>query len=120
MPDLKHLTEPAARSTIVKPFIHVGGTDPEMLIEQYEKALRAIKEAIKFVALSAPHDRDYPVYDHETRTLVHKEHRARLDALNLLAEDYRVLLLHAVDEKTRRDEVRAKHAKAAPQSEAAP
>ena len=87
------------------PTIHINGTSPEMLVEGYLEARRAVeaaKDAINKIEFNA---RDYYTQGGRAWDEAVKEHRARLNALQQVSEELLELAAHcqdAADERERR------------------
>ena len=77
------------------PTIHLNGTSPERLAEQYSEARVAVLRAIEALHAASPHGRDYyPTPGAYQRAAA--EHAARCAALNAVAQDLSHLEAHCL------------------------
>ena len=78
------------------PTIHLNGTRPERLAEQYSEARLAVLRAIKALDAASPHGRDYYLTPGAYQRAA-AEHAARRVALNAVYWDLSSLEEHCVD-----------------------
>ena len=82
------------------PTIHRNGTAREDLIRQYERATRAVHDAIDAVRHIECHGRDYYVQasvGRDPTCEAHSEHCARIQALEKVRSELELLWTHCVD-----------------------
>lgn len=69
------------------PTIHLNGSSPDRLIEEWDAAYQAIGDAITALAQCAPNGRDYYPLGIAAYRTAENEHRARLTALHGIRDD---------------------------------
>jgi hypothetical protein len=86
---------------MLKPTIHLNGTDARSLFEGYKTAHEAVKAAQRALAQCAPNGRDYYVQKFNpplgALNEAMAEHRARMAALETIERDLETLGLHVMD-----------------------
>lgn len=80
------------------PTVHLNGTSAEDLIQQYRKAYRATQDALKALAESAPHGRDYYVQSDGAFEKARKEHESRAERLRAVSDELLELALQVQDQ----------------------
>lgn len=81
-----------------KPIIHLNGDSARDLVEQYSDAAMAIEDAIKEVAQTYPHMRNYYVDpDPEAGQRAQEQHESRLTRLLEVKEELKQLAMHCAD-----------------------
>jgi len=93
--------------TVEAPVIHLNGSHPDRLEEDFTEIRHALIAAFDKLATSGPNQRDYYVLAPEAEArraweAAVAEHRARLDTLNKLIADFEALQRHASDAAERR------------------
>ena len=78
------------------PTIHINGTSPERLAEQYSEARVAVLRAIEALHAASPHGRDYYVVPGAYQRAA-AEHAARVTALEAVARELSALEGHCID-----------------------
>jgi ADP-dependent phosphofructokinase/glucokinase len=72
-------------STLILPLIHLGGTSPVTLMEDYSAARLALEEALRLLSVSY-HDRDYYQHGIDKHREARGQHLARCAAIgNVIA-----------------------------------
>lgn len=101
-PPTSQSTESAMSETkLTVPTVHLNGTGKKGLLEQYEDAGHALREAIDKLRGTAPHGRDYYVSkDPDALRKATEEHRARLIKLSDVLIELQELAI-AVNEQGR-------------------
>ena len=79
---------------IALPTIHLNGSCPSHLLEEYTAALSAVVSAREALAKCSPNARDYYPQGDAAGRLALSEHMARLSALDAVADDLRKLARH--------------------------
>lgn len=79
------------------PIIHLNGTSPKSLADDYEKALRAILKAQDALDETAPNGRDYYPGGDWAFERATKQHRERVDVLARLHDDIAAIYEHILD-----------------------
>lgn len=69
---------------MTKPTIHSNGDRAETLVENYQKAARALQAALEALAETHPNARNFYPQGEEAIRASRAEHSARLDALNAI------------------------------------
>lgn len=90
-----------------KPTIHLNGSSPDTLYEQYTNASRAIAEAIDALREAAPHGRDYYPQEGDGIREATAEHVARLAKLESVLAEVKELTRHVANERSVRERRRA-------------
>lgn len=72
---------------MTKPTIHLNGSSPEALVDNYEKAFRAIRTAEGALQDAAPHGRDYYPQGDSAFWQAYDEHQKRMDKLRSIREE---------------------------------
>jgi hypothetical protein len=75
------------------PRIHVGGTAKVILVEGYDAAMHAVRQAQEAMRATAPHPRDYIGNrgDSERFTCARLQHQGRMDRLAQCLEELQAL-----------------------------
>ncbi len=79
---------------IIKPTIHLNGTDRETLRLLYDNAFRAVVNAMEALRLAAPNGRDYYPQGAGVINRAIDQHRDRLRRLDTVAEELTALIEH--------------------------
>lgn len=69
------------------PTIHLNGTSKKALIEDLEKAVHALRAAVKAVAEASPNARDYYLQGHGAFPRATKEHASRLERVQSVEKE---------------------------------
>lgn len=88
------------------PTIHLNGSNPDTLINEWGAAYLAIGEAITALAQCAPDGRDYYPLGDGAYQIAKAEHRARLTALHAMRDDLQALCDATFDAKSARERQR--------------
>lgn len=67
------------------PTVHINGTTGEVLAEQYDSALEAVRKALDTLCDTGPNSRDYYVQGPDAGLAAQREHEARVAALKKVA-----------------------------------
>ena len=86
---------------MMKPTIHLNGTNAQDLCDGYMEALEAVRVAHARLAATAPHGRDYYVQSPGAIQTAITEHTRRLALLELVQEDLNQLMIHCMAEVLR-------------------
>jgi non-ribosomal peptide synthetase component F len=77
------------------PTLSLHGTSPESLLEDYQRVLTAVSNAIDVLRHDAcPNPRDYPA---EAFLRAQNEHRERMERLHDMHGDLEAIAIHAAD-----------------------
>lgn len=79
------------------PSIHMNGTGAHQLTDGAVNALETLREAIRTVANTGPHARDYYVQSPEAFDVAAAQHRARVVILDAVASELETLALAIAD-----------------------
>lgn len=82
---------------MTKPTIHMNGTSPDDLLEQYRNAMDAIQAAGEMLAQCGPNGRDYYPQSPEALTSAIDEHRSRRERIEAVFEEVQELAMHCMD-----------------------
>jgi hypothetical protein len=93
-------------STLILPLIHLGGTAPITLMEDYSAARLALEEALRLLSVSY-HDRDYYLLGQTIHREARSQHIARCAAIGSVMVALRAMEEHACDEHDARQAARA-------------
>ena len=72
---------------IMIPVLHLNGTSKNELVNQYENAIIALKEALQVVLKSAPNGRDYYPLGPNAYEVAREQHYARITKINQVIEE---------------------------------
>lgn len=78
---------------MIKPTIHMNGSDPNVIARAYKNAADAIGEASEAWVKASPHPRDYSPEDY---TKAHAEHTRYLAHLSAMIDHADALYLHCI------------------------
>ena len=81
----------ATAPTLTFPTIHLNGSAPAHLIEDYAEAHNAVRVAMEKVAGTGPNKRDYYTQDEGAWIKARQEHQARLERLRQVCEELQAL-----------------------------
>ena len=84
-------------SKLILPLIHLGGTSPVTLMEDYSAARLALEEALRLLSVSY-HDRDYYQHGIDKHREARAQHFARCAALGNVIAALDAMEGHACDE----------------------
>ena len=87
---------------MITPTIHLNGTSADELIEQLDRAQRAVLDATKALAQAAPNGRDYYPQGATAAVQAIGEHRVRLTALAGIRTDLLAILESVLDQQEQR------------------
>tara|TARA_R110000822_G_C15068105_1_gene468274 strand:+ start:105 stop:440 length:336 start_codon:yes stop_codon:yes gene_type:complete len=93
-------------TTLILPLIHLGGTSPITLMEDYSAARLALEEALRLLSVSY-HDRDYYLLGQDIHREARSQHLERCAAIGSVIVALRSMQDHAADERDARDNARA-------------
>lgn len=79
---------------IIKPTIHLNGTDRETLRLLYDNAFREVVNAMQALRLAGPNFRDYYPQGDGMIVLAIHDHLSRLRRLDTVAEELAALIEH--------------------------
>jgi len=79
------------------PLIHLNGTSPERLLDDYCRAANAVRAAIEAVQLAAPNLRDYYPLEPACWNTAIGEHQSRMDRLRSVLAELEQLAEYACD-----------------------
>lgn len=85
---------------ITAPIIHRGGSGQPHLIEAYEKANRALRDAMTALRECAPNGRDYYPLPEGSLRQAEREHEARMASLRGVLNEVDTLHACVVDRKS--------------------
>ena len=84
------------------PSIHLNGSSPDVLLEDYRTAAMAVASAIDALGRVMPHGRDYYVQGEGALAHAIKEHRARIKKLENVRDELTAIARHVRNEQARR------------------
>lgn len=93
-------------SKLILPLIHLGGTSPITLMEDYSAARLALAEALRLLGVSY-HDRDYYLLGETIHREARNQHLERCAAIGSVIAALRAVEEHACDEHDARQAARA-------------
>lgn len=82
---------------MMKPTIHLNGTNWEALLEQQASTMTAISNALQALRNSAPNARDYYPQGPEAFHTADLEHRARVSKLELVFTEIEAIAEHVME-----------------------
>ena len=82
---------------MIFPTVHMNGTSKEALIEGFLDARGAVMGAIRALRNAHPNGRDYYLQGPDAIRTAEREHSARIDALDAVANDLMLLAEHCQD-----------------------
>lgn len=86
------------------PTVHLNGTSAQDLLEGYERAHEALREAMEALAQAAPNGRDYYVQQPGAFESAIAEHQSRMTRLRDVSLELEALAEHVSVEDMRRRE----------------
>lgn len=81
----------------ITPLVHLNGTSGETLLDENRAAAQAVRAAIDALRAASPNARDY-VIDPSAFPKARDEHRARLEALHVVAVDLDYIGIRIADQ----------------------
>lgn len=85
------------------PSVHLNGTSVEALLEQNRKVSRALRTTLEAMSEAAPHGRDYYPQGSEALGKAMAEHKARVDQITGLLEEYRLQYIYLLNEQAKQE-----------------
>lgn len=87
---------------LTPPTVHLNGTGAQSLVESYDKAARAVQQALEECVQSAPNARDYYVQGNEAYVKARDEHDNRMSALRKVRDELQWLATNVRDQEEAR------------------
>lgn len=95
---IRRLLEEDGHQALTIPTIHLNGTSKGALIEGYQKARSAIREAMDALIECRPNGRDYYPQGEDAISIADREHQDRIDYLFVVEKELEYLI-HQIDER---------------------